>query len=924
MSTATEVHSAKVHPSNTTANHTLSGLHNLSNLSGEADKSEQDDTARQVLFLLQVKDTELRRLQADVAELRNEKHALQTEAKTLRTQVVAQTAHQKQEAAAQRDTTLMLENMQRSLDFSASEYDELVAEKRILLTKARSEVETHEALRNELQQERAARLMLEHRVDEAEQETLNHKELAANLTQMLDLQKEEARDRGIEEDNKTKQHSTIHASLTTQLEGKEAELIRLRALLDEASHAAEAKHSELQRAFQLSESAEQSATEARSQERLRGVEVGELRARVEALEAALQESQQQVKERTTELSAAQRSEEDATTQFRTQIQDVQERLSAIQADNAHLQAERGTLEAALYSAQQEACESVSYREEVDTLKQQLNDVTTLHASTELDLHKQNNERRAQDARLSEVTSMLQVLELEQEQLLNEASRVTLLEYEKKDLEKQATSLKAEVQYHESAAALNQQALLDLHEQMRAAQEEAQTRITALQKRLASAEREVQSKQHTIDASSNANDAAELALSSERDKTHLLHNQVAALEADLQDAQLLSERLRRALKQLKSDKLAATEEKDSLEVDMKHLSRQGVAHLHEHQQVVASLTSERDHLAAQLLDAEMLLEEREIDVAASKHSYDASVSANSEQGSRILRLEAQLKEMKQQRDSFANECALQTRRAAEKEAMLSQSTTQLEVATQERAEARRAVESLKRKVKLCEQKARLAEGKLEETERGEQSRKDEGAAAQRIRENRRRQEVMSEMRGEKAKLNKQVLDLTDALHRAEERSRALMGERSRLSKVNSELKLKTEHTDTTPPREWHDYVLAQWLEVVNFLVTYITSTLREIDSLRHDKGDLIHFAHLSDADDSALFSTANLSVEHYTQQLRHALGFKKGTTLPTVPTPKYLGGLRDGGRVCKNAADIIEALIKRVTRLESEKANLVAA
>eukprot|EP01059_Diplonema_ambulator_P015985 TRINITY_DN2721_c0_g1_i1.p1 TRINITY_DN2721_c0_g1~~TRINITY_DN2721_c0_g1_i1.p1 ORF type:complete len:915 (+),score=260.67 TRINITY_DN2721_c0_g1_i1:3362-6106(+) len=891
----------------------------------------QDDTARKILELLRGKDVEIRKLENENKALKDrceeQSHELEDVSRRLNSSEVSR-----------QGTHSVVERAKNEMDFAVSEYKAISMDKNILLKQLRQEMDKSRDLEIERDTHIAQAQDKESHVAALTAEIAYQKQLIENMTQRLQLHEEDAKD--LEDEHRKQEEALKKLRDELRNKGKEND-IHLQSLktnlADESAAVQSLKADNAQLKKSLSEANRESAS-LRAELQLKTDEITELQQEISELELANRQNAEEQGSRIQELTEKTRHVD----LFNLEIRSFQRKLEEVSASLKLAEDEKDKL----------AEEAEGLRTEADNIEQEKASIARQLADTEGSLKELRvsyaamqraqqdlkGKMRVQAAALAEANNTLGVTRAEQEHLLNEAMKVAQLEDHIHELERELEMEKNNCEMAEAAAQLHQNNVIEVHQEYLAFQNKTTEEVSKLEAKLTETECRLTVKTDLVEAT-------KVKLTQSEDRAKELEEAVIVLEQRLSDVQAeLTEargnylKSQKIVKKLKSENTKEVATRHELQTEYKELSTKGVGEMRKQQELISLLTLGRDEALQRCEEAEKKLALMHVKL---EHCESRIKAIRKEHGTEVTRLETVLKTM--QKDAETKAAAID-RLQREKEDIFTEYNEMKKIIAQLQEEAKEAVEgrvqhaksiaNLKRQIAHHENVKKSLEGKLEAQTKQEKSRLKQIESSNRLgrEDERKRHEMIVELRKEKARLSEQVIELTEDVQKGEEKIKVLQAAANRNLRTISELRErvgggggKSLKDDPAPNLEWQDFIMAQLLTFTKFLIHSNLEVISKILSLKKSKQDCLSLLSplslFDESDARSLLDDSLLTLDHYTNVLRTCTGYTKGS-IASPPKLKISGGLREGKRP-QDLAGVFTSLVTRRIKLEARLADITA-
>eukprot|EP01064_Diplonema_japonicum_P020882 TRINITY_DN30453_c0_g1_i1.p1 TRINITY_DN30453_c0_g1~~TRINITY_DN30453_c0_g1_i1.p1 ORF type:complete len:906 (+),score=313.11 TRINITY_DN30453_c0_g1_i1:30-2747(+) len=886
----------------------------------------QDETARKVLVLLQGKDAEIRRLEADATELRNEMRAAKAGKEELALELDDLGKKLNQSLLSKHSEQSFYDKTKAELEFAIKECDAVGTEKALVIAQLRQEARRSREHQLERDNEAARSQQLMLQLDNITSELLYHKELVANLSQRLKLHEDEVEDSRIEQAN-TKKHETALRDETLKLKTQlKTDTESLKAQLDEQKQSYATLMSEKDKLKKSATESSRAVVELRTELKQKSEEVFELQQEIADLEVAKKELADETGEKINELMQKARHVE----LFNNEMQNFQMKLDEMTNTLKMAEMEKNRLGGAADTAAKDMERVIEEKggleKELEAVHEERKGLLAAHDVLQEECTEAKAQLKIQTSALAEVNSTLTVLRTEQEHLMSEAMKVSMLEEQLHELERHMDIEKRNCEMHETTAAMHQGSLMDVHQQFSEFQVNSSKQVNELEAKLTEMECSLKVKTDQVEVLKEKLEAAEDRSRELEESAITAEQRHHELHLELSEARSNFLKVQKTVKKLKSEKERELESKQQLQQEYKGLSTRGVSEMKKQQEVISLLTAGRDEVLQQLHDYEQKFALVQLKIPQLE---DKARRMKKEHAAETAKLEQLLKGLRKELDDT------QQRRGQILEELTGTKTVvqQLQTEISENNEAKvlsaKTVATLKRQLLHSEAKRKSLEVKLETQGKQEKERmKQIDATVRQGRDDeRRRHEMTVELRKEKAHLTERVNELTSDLIKVEEKNKVLQSASARNMRTISELREKAvipKDGGSKKAMEWQDFILAQLHTLLRFLLTSNLEVISKVKELRSSKECLSLLAPLSifdDMDSRTLCDDSLLSFDHYSNIMRTATGYSQGS-ISVPPKLKVSGGLRDSKRPPDLSSIFISLVTKRI-KLEARLADITA-
>eukprot|EP00659_Diplonema_papillatum_P007212 gene7212-11098_t len=698
-------------------------------------EDDQDEVAKKVLLLLQVKDSEIRSLEADRAELRNEVRECRAAAERLAGERDGIAGKLKKLAGAHGG----VDRLRAELRLADAERGEVVREKQIALDELQRASARAEKLEAALQEQTVRSDALEREAVALRAAAGHERSLARNLSEQLALQREEAGDAGAAlatwrqsaaaaTDTLEKQAETLRKELESERHARKADREQAAALsrgCDDAgarAERAEAAAAELEKTVSF-------LKEARRQ--LEGdfadVEIEREKA-VEKLaseQLRTRECEKRARDAAAEADAARRGMEEAAAardEKAREVERVKGRHEALRREAAAERSRVDNFEMVVVHLKGELEASNTARSD---LEQTLADERAKAGGTQREIAVLREDLEARQAALA-------LLELEQADLVSAAAAARAAE---EAVETQARELALRVELLQSELTLREDALDDV-------QAKTDERISDLAGQLCEAENLLADAEKTVEDARGQRATLEADLSSTRAALKLSEaeasrraSDAAVAQAELEAVRESQVRCKKALRRAKGEREAAFEQLAAVRAEFDDVSSRSVRDQHGGQQVISSLAAAQKDLKEQLLASKQEAEDLRSEVdrledaiaARQRDARTAEAKADEAASGKYGEREAAFEQLAAVRaefddvvssrsvcDQHGGQQVISSLAAAQKDLREGRGKEQLLASKQEATELSQEREQLSAKV--AELKIQLSEAKADSTKR----------------------------------------------------------------------------------------------------------------------------------------------------------------------------------------------------------------
>ena len=857
----------------------------LSDLSG-SDRSRQDSSAKKVLLLLQVKDTEIRKKEADCVELRNAKYELAREVDQLKRSLSTIEEKYIQQVRTLSCNAATVEPLQAEVIFLKSEMAAITDEKIQVVAELKSRQRQHDHTLTDMQVIESANTSYESELRRLESGLDYQRSLNKNLSEQLSLKTEEIDDLRSQLNSaqtSSNQHTTDHFNKINRLQ----ETVQKQdSQHEELTH----NYNNLLRTKQQNESEINSLQEQLSIAKNAAVTASNSRKQLDDNISVLDSKNKTIETENTDLKQLLKSQKDEITSFASEVGDfkaqlvtLQVSLKAAEDENADLVVKNRMLDGKDYEIKKQNVDLKSFSEQIEILQTEIENLTNENSKLSKEIIRSHAKEKKLQLTHENTLCTVEVMKTEQQHFAAEAVHIDEYAHQILILEKQLSECINRFTQQELQLEIRQQDIIELHGELSDQKESREAVVLQFESDIQFYKSELQKSQEDNKVVKEQIVLQELNITSEKETCARFASELRDMELGHKNDVELASKMKKCIKKQKQEKIKLKSEADSLRHQLKEQSSKGVSDMHARQEVLSAITKGKSELTDSLKVHQQriaLLETEKQNLQIElKQSQEQASSDKKHSTSQSRKLTADIKSLTQCRDEAVIA-------VTDADAMIRSLQSQLQDTTQQKSNLLTTVQNLKRKIALEGNRSKSLSLQLEnhtgqETTLQEKIKLETEAILKRVhKEDRQKRRVIEELRNDKVRLSEESKKLADDLKKLEIRNKRYLSKEASTNMIVSTLRDKdSRRIEATQVSDWETSLSDSMLVVFDFLSRTLLEVVSRISTHLRDSSSADNYESIIFPDrfeKKHLMDTSRLGSHYYPSLIRTMCAFRGGS------------------------------------------------